>query len=132
MAFIQGWYVLYTRPMLDNKVAYQLSSKNISFFYPKTKVIKQWKDKRSGAFSPLFPKYIYILLNSIKDYYDSLACEGVISYICFEKKLARVNDNIIKDLRVHLEYPEEIFISGDKFFPGIHFYTKRFSSKVFS
>ena len=39
---------------------------------------------------------------------------------------------IIKDLRVHLEYPEEIFISGDKFFPGIHFYTKRFSSKVFS
>lgn len=118
MEFIPGWYVLYTKSRLENRVAHQLSVKNISLFLPKTKVIRQWHDRRRVVFTPLFPSYIFVLINSIEDHYNSLACEGVINYIRFGKKIARVNDSIITSLRVLLEHSEEIVVSGDKFLPG--------------
>ncbi|WP_354303312.1 transcription termination/antitermination NusG family protein [Pedobacter sp. UYP1] len=44
--FHRRWYVIYTRPQLENKISDYLSQKGIEFFFPAIKDVRQWNDRK--------------------------------------------------------------------------------------
>lgn len=56
------WYVIITRSRAEKKVAAGLERMGIIHFLPLQKQLKQWKDRKKWVESPLFPSYIFVLL----------------------------------------------------------------------
>ncbi|HCY90719.1 MAG TPA: antitermination protein NusG, partial [Chitinophagaceae bacterium] len=47
------WYVVYTRPRWEKKVALNLAQKGIEHYCPLNKVRKQWSDRKKMVLEPL-------------------------------------------------------------------------------
>jgi transcriptional antiterminator RfaH len=118
--FTSGWYVLYTRPQHEKKVAVRLSDAGINYFLPLKKTLRNWHDRKKYIDAPVFPSYIFVYLNSGQDYYTGLHIEGVLYYVRYGREIARVSDEIIEDIRMVIELGDDIEVSGDHFQPGQH------------
>jgi transcription antitermination factor NusG len=94
-----GWYVAYTRPMHERKVAEQLTFKGIESFLPLVKKLRQWSDRRKYVYAPLFPSYIFVKLSGLHAYFESLKLNGVIYFLKTEKHLACVSESLITNLQ---------------------------------
>lgn len=58
------WFVLYTMPNQERKVADELSKKSIEVFLPLIETIRQWSDRKKMILVPMFPNYVFI--NALK------------------------------------------------------------------
>ena len=56
----QIWYVVYTRPRWEKKVALTLSEKGIENYCPLNKVMKKWSDRHKIVLEPLFKGYVFV------------------------------------------------------------------------
>lgn len=118
--FVTGWYLMYTRPRHEKKVALQLEEKKISFFLPTTKVLRQWHDRRKFVETPIFPSYIFVYLEQIEDFYRGLESDGVLCYVRFGKEIARVQQDVVSNLVLvinndrHAEATDEFFRPGQQ------------------
>jgi|AraplaMF_Col_mMF_1032025.scaffolds.fasta_scaffold09412_5 transcription elongation factor/antiterminator RfaH len=108
--FNKGWYLLYTRPNREKQVALHLTRKSLEFYLPTAKAVKKRTDRRKVIESPLFPSYVFIFLNSSKDYFDSLEIAGVVNYVRFGKQIARVDESIVRNLKILMDSNEEVSI----------------------
>ena len=54
------WYVIYTRPRWEKKVASLLQAKAIEHYCPLNRVMKQWSDRKKIVLEPLFKGYIFV------------------------------------------------------------------------
>lgn len=116
--FNDGWYVVYTRPRREKKICDQLREKRIEFFFPLTRKLKTWSDRKKYIDAPLFPSYIFIYLKDSNAFFKVLEMDGVISYIRTGKEIARVSGKVIDDLKIVLNNDEEILVSERYFKPG--------------
>lgn len=118
--FLSGWYLVYTRPKQEKRVAASLENKGISSFLPTSKVIRVWRDRKKIVDSPLFPSYVFVFLTSLFEYYTGLEAEGVVQYVRFGSEIATVKDTIINDIRLlsdkcdRIEVTPEFFITGQQ------------------
>ena len=55
-----NWYVLYTKPRHEKKVAERLSATGFKVYCPLHKVRRQWSDRVKIVDEPLFKGYIFI------------------------------------------------------------------------
>ena len=55
-----SWYVLYTKPRHEKKLAERLLSDGWMVYCPLKKVVKQWSDRKKVVEEPLFPSFIFI------------------------------------------------------------------------
>jgi transcriptional antiterminator RfaH len=115
--FIAGWYLIYTKPNREKKIAYQLSEENIQFFLPTSKVIRNSNGRRKIVEVSLFPSYVFVYIQKIQDYFISLGMEGALYYVKFGKQVARVDDTMIHNLRILLEKGNDMEVSTDYFKP---------------
>ena len=60
------WYVVYTKPRWEKKVAQKLNDIGINAYCPLIKKISSWTDRKKLVYIPLFNSYIF-LLNSPKN-----------------------------------------------------------------
>jgi transcriptional antiterminator RfaH len=118
MLFQKGWYVAYTRPQHEKKVTSQLQEKKISFFSPTRKIMRQWHDRNKMVEVPLFPSYIFVYLNKVEEYYQSIESQSVLGFIRFGKEVARVRDCIVDNLRFILETCGDAEVSPQRFAAG--------------
>jgi transcription antitermination factor NusG len=98
MAQEKKWYVVYTRPRWEKKIALLLADKEIEHYCPLNKITKQWSDRRKILQEPLFKGYIFIK-KSVHDKWDIRTVPGVINYVYWLGKPASVKEseiNIIK------------------------------------
>jgi transcriptional antiterminator RfaH len=121
MKIIPGWYVIYTRPKHEKKVALKLEERKLTYLLPQTKVLRTWHDRKKIIEVPLFPSYLFISLDKIEDYYDGLECEGVLSFVKFGKEVARVKEETVDSLRLLMNDGKNIEVSEEKFNPGQKF-----------
>lgn len=56
------WYVLFVRSNQEKKVAEALRGRDLEYFLPCYKSLRQWKDRRVMLEIPLFPGYIFLRL----------------------------------------------------------------------
>ena len=55
-----NWYVLYTKPKWEKKVAEQLQAMGIDCYCPLVMKERQWSDRKKKVEMPLFNSYVFV------------------------------------------------------------------------
>jgi transcriptional antiterminator RfaH len=92
------WYVVYTRPQSERKVATSISEMGEEAFLPMHKVIRQWKDRKKKLEVPLFPNYVFVKTSEQKRGY-LYAIKELVKFVSIEKKPVVVQEKEIKTLK---------------------------------
>ncbi len=100
MSFKNGWYVIYVNPNSEKKVYERLTDISIESFMPEIKTIRKWSDRKKTIFKPLFPSYIFVNINSSKEFHKALSVYGACAYIKFGKEYARVTEKEINQIKI--------------------------------
>ena len=62
----RNWYVLYTKPRHENKVAERLTRAGYTVYGPLQKVVRKWSDRTKVVEEPLFKGYVFIQIEDHK------------------------------------------------------------------
>ena len=95
------WFVVYTRPQQELKVASQLSAMGITNYCPTITLIKQYSDRKKKVIKPLLSSYVMVELED-KERHKVFACNGIVRYLFFLGKPAVVPASVIKIMQDHL------------------------------
>lgn len=94
------WFVIYTKPRHEKKVADQLEDFGLVVYCPLITTVKQWSDRKKKVKEPLFKSFLFIHIESSnRDLVFDFP--GVIRYLYWLGKPAIVRDTeiiAIKDL----------------------------------
>jgi transcription antitermination factor NusG len=55
-----NWFVLYTKPRNEVKVAECLAAAGITVYCPMVTTVKQWSDRKKKVTVPLFTSYVFV------------------------------------------------------------------------
>lgn len=96
------WYVVYTKPRWEKKVANTLLNKGIEHYCPLNKVVKQWSDRKKTIMEPLFKGYVFVKVPSATKW-DIKKIDGILNYVYWLGKPAKVKDEEIDTIRKFLQ-----------------------------
>jgi transcription antitermination factor NusG len=99
-----SWYVVYTKPKWEKKVADKLSQIGIECYCPMITQIKQWSDRKKKIEIPLFNSYVFVQIND-NDRNSVFQIAGVIRYLFWLGKPAIVRDEEINIIKTSLKSP---------------------------
>jgi transcriptional antiterminator RfaH len=116
--FTPGWYLLYTMPRHERKIAARLMELTVEAFFPTSRHLKEGQGKKRWVDEPLFPSYIFVYLKSAPDYFTGLNMEGVWYYVRTGKTIARVDQKVIDDIRLLCTQGNSVQVSSDSYAPG--------------
>ena len=95
------WFVVYTRPNQELRVAQELSAIGITNYCPTTTIVKQYSDRRKKVIRPLLSSYVMVQLE--ENQRDQVfSCSGIIRYLFFLGKPAVVPAYEIDLMQDHL------------------------------
>ena len=112
-----NWYVLYTKPKSEKKVADRLTEMGILAYCPLITKISQWSDRKKKVQLPLFNSYIFVNLNE-KNRNAVFDVPGVLRYLFWLGKPAVVKDKEIKTIQNWLSEPETFDVVIDTWRKG--------------
>ncbi|BEV02802.1 transcription termination/antitermination protein NusG [Chryseobacterium gambrini] len=112
MNFIKGWYVIYTKSRFEKKIAQKLAEQDFKIYLPVDVVISKWSDRKKKVEKPLFSSYVFVYLETIKDYFKALTVDGVVLFIKFGGRLVRVLDEEINCIKIFLSQYSEVELKG--------------------
>lgn len=101
---MKNWYVVYTKPKWEKKVAEKLIEAGIECYCPLITQMKQWSDRKKAIEVPLFNSYVFVQLedgnrNSV------FQVSGVVRYLFWLGKPAIVKDGEIEIIKTSLKAP---------------------------
>ena len=76
------WFVVYTRPQQELKVAEQLSAMGITNYSPTITLVKQYSDRKKKVSKPLLSSYVMVELEE-KERNKVFDCSGIVRYLFF-------------------------------------------------
>ena len=92
------WYAAYTCARHEKYVSRQLQDRAIENFLPTYRSVRHWKDRCKEIELPLFAGYVFVRLAS-DDRIRVLQIPGVVRFVSFNGKPARLESNEIESLR---------------------------------
>jgi len=95
------WFVVYTRPQQELKVAEQLSAMGIKNYCPTITLVKQYSDRKKKVTKPLLSSYVMVELEQ-NERNKVFACSGIVRYLFFLGKPAVVLGSDIELMQDHL------------------------------
>jgi len=95
------WFVIYTRPQQELKVAKELSAMGITNYCPTITLVKQYSDRKKKVTKPLLSCYIMVELEQ-NERNKVFACNGIVRYLFFLGKPAIIPASDIKLMQDHL------------------------------
>ena len=95
------WFVVYTRPQQELKVAEQLSAMGITNYCPTITLVKQYSDRKKKVSKPLLSSYVMVELEQ-NERNKVFACNGIVRYLFFLGKPAVVPVSDINLMQDHL------------------------------
>lgn len=101
------WYVVYTRPRWEKKVAATLQDRGIDNYCPLNKVKKQWSDRKKTVIEPLIKGYVFVCVNDALKW-DVKQVDGILNYVYWLGKPAVVKDSEIDAIKNFLQEFEEV------------------------
>jgi len=105
-----NWYVVYTKPKWEKKVAEQLKQKGIECYCPIVTQVRQWSDRKKKVEVPLFNSYVFVRLDEA-DRNLVFQSSGVVRYLFWLGKPAVVRDGEIETIKKWLAMPDQYEIS---------------------
>ncbi|MFV8346766.1 UpxY family transcription antiterminator [Flavobacterium sp. ZB4P13] len=105
-----NWYVVYTKPKWEKKVAEQLKSSGIACYCPLITQVRQWSDRKKKVEVPLFNSYVFVQLadSERNAVFQSV---GVVRYLFWLGKPAIVRDEEISVIKKWLDLSDGTDIS---------------------
>ena len=97
-----NWYVVYTKPKWEKKVAEKLGQIGIECYCPIITQVKQWSDRKKKVEVPLFNSYVFVQLKD-SDRNSVFQIAGVVRYLFWLGKTAIVRDEEIKSIKESLK-----------------------------
>ncbi|NRT15093.1 transcription antitermination factor NusG [Flavobacterium sp. 28A] len=108
-----NWYVVYTKPKWEKKVATQLNKIGIECYCPLTIQIRQWTDRKKKVEVPLFNSYVFVRLEE-KDRNLVFQSAGAVRYLFWLGKAAIVKEDEIATIKKWLDTSDNYDISVDQ------------------
>ena len=96
------WYVLYTKPRQEKKVADSLNAIGISAYCPMVTVVKQWSDRKKKVQLPLINSYVFVNIEEHQRE-EVFKVSGIVRYLFWLGKPAVVRAIEIEALKQSLE-----------------------------
>ena len=97
-----SWYVLYTKPRTEKRVAESLEQMGVEVYCPLITGIKQWTDRKKKLKTPLFKSYVFIKLEE-KNRNRVFDVPGVVRYLFWLGKPAIVRNEEIEVIQEWLD-----------------------------
>src|ERR1700712_2216779 len=107
------WYVVYTRPRWEKKVADLLSRKKIEYYCPLNKVQKQWSDRKKIVSEPLFTSYVFVHIDETEQLPVRIT-DGVINFVYWLGKPAVIKEDEILAIKDFLDNHKEVQLEKKK------------------
>jgi transcriptional antiterminator RfaH len=107
---MMNWYVVYTKPKWERKVAEQLNKLGIFCYCPLVTQIRQWSDRKKKIEVPLFNSYVFVQLEE-EDRNVVFQSTGVVRYLFWLGKPAIVRDEEIMTIKQWLAIPNPLAIA---------------------
>jgi transcription antitermination factor NusG len=104
------WFVVYTKPRWEKKIALILLNKGIENYCPLNKVTKQWTDRKKVVEEPLFKGYIFICPNKLQKW-DIKKVPGILNYVHWLGKPAVVKESEINVIKKFLHEFDDVEVS---------------------
>ncbi|CAA9200260.1 Transcription antitermination protein RfaH [Flavobacterium bizetiae] len=101
---MKNWYVVYTKPKWEKKVAEKLNEIGIECYCPLIIQIKQWTDRKKKVEVPLFNSYVFVQLEDT-DRNSVFQISGVVRYLFWLGKPAIVRNEEINIIKTSLAAP---------------------------
>lgn len=98
---MKKWFILYTKPNQEIKVADQLKRMNIKSFCPTVTIIKNYSDRKKKIIKPLLPSYVFVYIEEAKRN-DVFLVFGIVRYMFWLKKPAIVRESEIELMKQYL------------------------------
>lgn len=95
---IKSWYVLYTKPRHEKKLAEHLLSEGWTVYCPFKKVVKQWSDRKKVVQEALFPSFIFIQCRN-QDRHQVFQHASAVRYLYWLNRPAEVRAEEIQSIR---------------------------------
>lgn len=96
-----SWFVVYTKPRWEKKVAKLLDEKGIEAYCPLNKVVKQWSDRKKVVLEPIFKSYVFVRVAEVNKW-DLKKINGILNFVYWLGKPAIVRDDEILTIRKFL------------------------------
>ena len=96
------WYVLYTKPRQEKKVADSLNAIGIEAYCPLVTVVKQWSDRKKKVQIPLINSYVFVYIEEHQRE-EVFKVSGIVRYLFWLGKPAVVRAIEIEALKKSLE-----------------------------
>jgi transcriptional antiterminator RfaH len=92
------WFVLYTQPRNEKKVAERLEKLGITAYCPMTIQVRQWSDRKKKVEVPVLNSYVFVHLEEA-DRKLVFEVPGIVRYLFWLGEPAIVRDEEIKTLQ---------------------------------
>ena len=112
-----SWYVLYTKPRNEKKVAERLSADGYNVYCPLHKVRRQWSDRMKVVEEPLFKGYLFIQVED-KRRDEVFNYPGAVRYLFWLRRPAIVRESEIYTIQKWLGQYDHSDIDISKILPG--------------
>lgn len=101
-----NWYVIYTKPKWEKKVAGRLNEIGINCYCPLKTQVRQWSDRKKKIEIPVFNSYVFVQLED-KNRNEIFQIQGVVRYLFWLGKPAIVRDEEIIAMKKWFSSPED-------------------------
>lgn len=97
------WYVLYTKPRNEKKLAMLLEQKGNQVYCPLHETIRQWSDRKKKVQEPVFKSYVFVWLGDYeRECAEVLMTAGAVRFVRWLGKPGVVRDEEIEQIRAFL------------------------------
>ena len=105
-----NWYVVYTKPKWEKKVAEHLQKRGIECYCPVVTQMRQWSDRKKKVEVPLFNSYVFVQLEE-RDRNTVFDSVGVVRYLFWLGKPAVVRNEEIEVIKKWLNTSDVIDVA---------------------
>ncbi|NHE55617.1 UpxY family transcription antiterminator [Cyclobacterium plantarum] len=107
-----NWYVMYTAPRAEKKVAQRLKEKGTEVYLPIIEELRQWSDRKKKVQRPLFNGYLFVY-TSKERLWEALQISGAVKFINFSGEHAVVHQNEIDTIQRIIETGVAVEVDTD-------------------
>lgn len=111
------WYVLYTMPQHEKKVAAYLEEKGIEHYLPLIKRKRQWSDRVKIIDFPLFPGYIFVRFDWSAQHTDVFRHHGILNVVRHEGSPAVIEDDEFHRLKALIVHAKDVQTDPERHLP---------------
>lgn len=95
------WYVLYTKPRWEKKVADQLAHKGVEHYYPLNRIVRLWSGSKKLIWESLFKSYVFVRIQE-DELLKVKETSGVLNLVYWLGKPAVIREEEIDTMKAFL------------------------------